>query len=260
VSELDPATDQPVTDPPTTSPPTALIAVLGVAIGLAVAAAVLWLSTGDDTNDGDTDDDVAFPLSSTTVAGDAAAPASDFDPVELVVAYGRSRTEDHALDGELRRADQTPTPVRRAISGDRAIDEVGSTAAVTEAGETRQCELIENEWLCSPPLPEVTSEIDIQGFATLLLTDAPPYSIFAVSAEPPEQLASISELGPATCWSMVSAERRDRARFGAETTMCFHDDLGAMVGRLTETSAGDNVFIATDLRAQVTEADVEPSR
>ncbi len=183
-----------------------------------------------------------------------------FDPVDLVVAYGRSRTEDHALEGEIVRPGQDPVKVRRARSADRALDEVGSSAAVTEAGETRQCEFLDGQWLCTPPLPAVEPELDVQGFATLLLTEEPPYSIFATSATPPPELAAITDLGPVTCWSIVSAGRRDRARFGTETTMCFHDELGAMVGRITETSTGEDRFIATELRADVEERDVEPSR
>lgn len=229
------------------------VAAVGIAIGLAVAGGVLWFSSRGN-------DDTTAATAPPTVSVDVDPGAGAFDPVDLVVAYGRSRTEDHALDGELRRPERDPIPVRRAIFGDRAIDEVGATAAVTEAGETRQCELIEGEWLCAPPLPAVGSDVEVQSFATLLLTEAPPYSIFDVTTEPPPELSGIDDLGAVTCWSMVSEGRRDRAGYGAESTLCFHDELGSLVGRITETSGGNDVFVATDLRADVTVADVEPSR
>lgn len=237
---------------------TAMTVVIGIIIGLALAGGIFWLSS---RGDGETAERLPLPTAaSPNVDGTDADDPPAYDPVDLVVAYGRSRTEDHALNGELRAADREPLTVRRAILGDRSLDETGSTAAVTENGETRQCERIDGQWLCAPPLPAIGSDIDVQGFATLLLTESPPYSIFAVATEPPAELASIAALGPATCWSMVSAGRRDRARFGAETTMCFHDDLGALIGRITETSNGIDLFVATELRSQVTTADVEPSR
>lgn len=226
---------------------TVVTVLLGVVIGGAIAAAVVWFATDD------ADEAPAASVPSTVAV---AIP----DPVDLVVAYGRSRNEDHALTGELRQGDRDPLPVRRAILGDRAIDEAGTTAAVTENGETQQCERSEGQWLCAPPLPAIEPEIDVRGFASLLLTESPPYSVFAVTTEPPADLASIVDLGPTTCWSMVSADRRDRARFGAETTLCFHDQVGALVGRITETSSGVDRFVATELRGQVTIADVEPSR
>ena len=58
----------------------------------------------------------------------------------------------------------------------------------------------------------------------------------------------------------MSEGRRDRSRYGAETTLCFHDELGALIGRITETSAGDDRFITTELKADVDISDVEPSR
>lgn len=250
--------EQPSDEPPSGS--SIGVAAVGVLIGILVAAAVIWWTgTDDQTN--------PSPTVPTAAAADVAPTDSTDDPaqrnadaVDLVVAYGRSRTDDHALTGELRRPDQTPLAVRRAIARDRSIDEVGTTAAVTEDGETRQCELIDGQWLCAPPLPAISPDMDTQGFATLFLTEAPTYSVFGSSAEPPEPLASVSELGPVTCWSFVSDGRIDRARFGAETTMCFHDEIGALVGRVTETSAGQDLFIADSLRADVSQADVEPSR
>lgn len=233
-----------------------MIVVTGILIGAVIAAGVLWLWGQGDS---ETAEQLPPPTEqSPDAAGTGGLPA--LDPVDLVVAYGRSRTENHALTGELRRDEQEPLLVRRAIMNDRSIDEVGDTAGVTQNGETRQCERIEGQWLCTSPLPAIGSDIDVQGFATLLLTESPPYSVFAVAPDPPPELASIAELGPSTCWSIVSAGRRDRARFGAETTLCFHDELGALVGRVTETSAGDDQFIATELRSQVTTTDVEPSR
>ena len=235
------------------------VVAIGLVVGLVIAGAVILLSRGDDS-----DNSAAAPpptvAAPTTTVSNLEADGENGDAVDLIVAYGRSRTDDHALTGELIRPDSSSIPVRRAIMGSRAVDEVGATAAVTEDGETRQCELIEDQWLCSPPLPEITTERDVQGFATLLLTEEPTYSVFAVSTEPPGPLRTITRLGAVTCWSMVSDGRVDRARFGAETTMCFHDELGALVGRVTETSAGNNIFIADDIRAEVDIADVEPSR
>ncbi len=235
----------------------AITAVIGVAIGLVIAAGVMWFTTRDNAAPPASTGGIESGAGSTEPTSTTVAA---FNPVDLVVAYGRSRTEDHALEGEIVRPGQEPLRVRRALMGDRALDEVGSSAGVTEAGETRQCELLDGQWLCTPPLPAVESEVDVQGFATLLLTEAPPYSIFAVSSTPPPELSSITEFGPVTCWSMVSEGRRDRSRFGAETTLCFHDELGALIGRITETSAGDDRFITTELSADVDISDVEPSR
>lgn len=236
------------------------VAAIGLLIGLAIAGAVILATRSNDNTDTTPPPTVATPSTPTTPADSDTAAGANGDGVDLVVAYGRSRTEDHALSGELVRPDASSIAVRRAIMGDRAIDEVGSTAAVTEDGETRQCELIDDQWLCAPPLPAITAELDVQGFATLLLTEEPTYSVFSVSAEPPAVLADITELGAVTCWSMVSDGRVDRARFGAETTLCFHDEIGALVGRVTETSSGDDLFIATELSADVEISDVEPSR
>lgn len=241
------------------------IIVVGVLIGLVIAGAVVVLTqTNEDELITAPPPTVGEPAIDDTASGGAGseepAAAENGDAVDLVVAYGRSLTENHALTGELRRPDQDVVEVRRAILDDRAIDEVGLTAAVTEAGETRQCELIDDEWLCTPPLPAFTAEMDVQGFATLLLTESPTYTVFATSADPPPQLSSITEFGPVTCWSMVSDGRVDRARFGAETTMCFHDELGALIGRVTETSAGSDTFVATTLSSEVETSDVEPSR
>ena len=238
------------------------IAVIGLAIGLLVAAAIVFgpqLLGSDDVASTDTASTglTAPPTVSTPTT---ALSSDNGDAVDLVVAYGRSRTEDHALSGDLLRPGQSPVPVRRAIMDGRAIDEVGITAAVTEAGETQQCELIDEQWLCAPPLPAISSEMDVQGFATLLLTEEPTYSVFSVSSEPPDALSATTSLGPMTCWSMVSEGRVDRARFGAETTLCFHDELGALIGRATETSAGSDLFVAKAVSGDVTEADVEPSR
>lgn len=239
-----------------------VVVVVGVAIGLGIAGLVIWV-TGGDNNDASPPPTVS---TRETAAGGATTvpattvPAAEFDPVDLVVAYGRSRTENHALVGEFRRNEEPPLPVRRALMGDRSIDQVGATAAVTQAGETRQCEFIDGQWLCAPPLPAIGSELDVQGFATLLLTEEPPYQVFDVGTEPPTELSSITSLGPVTCWSMVSEARRDRARFGAESTLCFHDEGGALIGRKTETSGGTDVFVATELRSDVTVTDVEPSR
>ena len=259
----EPVVDAPSPDPaPSTRRSSMLTAVIGIAIGLGIAGLAIWL-TGRDNEDTFPPPTVAIgdaTAEDDNAAGDTTAEATAFDPVDLVVAYGRSRTEDHALDGELRRGTETPLLVRRALLGDRAIEEVGATAAVTEAGETQQCELIEDQWLCAPPLPAIGSELDVQSFATLLLTEAPPYRIFDVSSQPPASLSSITTLGPTTCWAMISDERRDRARFGAESTLCFHNELGTLVGRSTETAAGTDVFFATELRSEVTVADVEPSR
>lgn len=245
---------QPRDDQPTGS--SIGVIAIGVLTGLLVAAAVIWWPSSDD----DPDPPTAAPTVATANTGETADTRDTADAVDLVVAYGRSRTESHALTGELRRPGQAPLAVRRAIDRDRAIDEVGSTAAVTEDGETRQCELIDEQWLCAPPLPAISPEMDTQGFATLFLTEAPTYSVFDTSRVPPAELASLDELGPVTCWSFVSAGRVDRSRFGAETTLCFHDDVGALVGRLTETSVGQDLFVANDLRSDVTSADVEPSR
>lgn len=231
---------------------------IGIAIGLLVAAGIVL---GPSIFGSDDDTDITEQTAPSTANEPPIEPSTDNgDAVDLIVAYGRSRTEDHTLTGELIRPDQSPIPVRRAIMGDRAIDEVGTTAAVTEAGETQQCELLADQWLCAPPLPAITAELDVQGFATLLLTEEPTYSVFAVSTEPPESLSATAAFGPMTCWSMVSDGRVDRARFGAETIMCFHDELGALIGRVTETSAGSDLFIADAISGAVTEADVEPSR
>ena len=229
-------------------------------VGLSVVPGVFDSDDQEAGNEGANDEAAPPPTVATPTTTASNLTEDNGDAVDLVVAYGRSRTDDHVLTGELLRLGSSPVAVRRAIMGDRAIDEVGATAAVTEDGETRQCERIEGQWLCSPPLPAITAELDVQGFATLLLTEQPTYSVFAVSAEPPEPLLNVRALGPVTCWSMVSDGRVDRARFGAETTMCFHDELGALVGRVTETSAGDDIFLADELRADVDIADVEPSR
>jgi len=236
-------------------------------VGLIIAGAVILIGRRANTDTGDAETTppptVAAPITTASNLDPGSGGehgAENGDAVDLIVAYGRSRTDDHALTGELIRPDSPSVPVRRAIMGSRAVDEVGATAAVTQDGETRQCELIDGQWLCSPPLPEITTDRDVQGFATLLLTEEPTYSVFAVSAEPPGPLRTVTDLGPVTCWSMVSDGRVDRARFGAETTMCFHDALGAMVGRVTETSAGNDIFLANELRADVDVADVEPSR
>lgn len=236
------------------------IVLVGLAIGLLIAGAVIVLGNRSDDSTASTPLITSAPDESTTSVDRSEIAEQNGDAADLVVAYGRSRTDDHALSGNLIRLGSSPVAVRRAIMGGRAIDESGVTAAVTEAGETRQCELLEGQWLCAPPLPAIPLDIDVQGFATLLLTEQPTYSVFATSTEPPDALASIGNLGAVTCWSMVSGGRVDRARFGAETTMCFHDDIGALVGRVTETSAGDNLFIATSLTADVSVADVEPSR
>lgn len=239
------------------SSPVGIIAV-GLVIGLLVAGAVILLTRDGDETATAPPPTVAAPT--TTDSGLSDDNAENGDAVDLVVAYGRSRTDTHALVGQLLRPDSPAVPVRRAIMGDRAIDEAGVTAAVTEEGETRQCELIDDQWLCAPPLPAFTADLDVQGFATLFLTEQPTYSVFAVRSEPPDSLQDITDLGPVTCWSFVSDGRVDRARFGAETTMCFHDELGALVGQVTETSVGNNVFIASRLSADVDVADVEPSR
>lgn len=239
--------------------PIGIIAV-GLVIGLIIAGAVILLTS----DDGDADATAPITLDTTDTTGleadNETQAEANGDAVDLVVAYGRSRTDDHALTGELIRPDRPSVPVRRGIMGSRSVDEIGETAAVTEDGETRQCELIEDQWLCAPPLPQITTELDVQGFATLFLTEQPTYSVFAVSSEPPGPLRTVTELGAVTCWSIVSDGRIDRARFGAETTMCFHDELGALVGRVTETSVGNDIFLADNVRAEVTEADVEPSR
>ncbi len=235
------------------------VVVIGLVIGLAIAGAVILLSRGNDSADTAPPPSAETP---TTLASslDSEDGGQNGDAVDLIVAYGRSRTDDHALTGELIRPDRSPVAVRRAIMGGRALDEVGATAAVTQSGETQQCELIDDQWLCAPPLPEITIERDVQGFASLFLTEEPTYSVFAVSAEPPDSLRTVAELGSVTCWSMVSAGRVDRSRFGEETTMCFHDALGALVGRVTETSGGSDIFLAKELRGTVDVADVEPSR
>jgi len=257
VAHVDEDTPGEAADPAPRSSPIGTIAI-GLVVGLAIAAAVVVL-TRDNSS-------VASTPPPTVEAPTAPDPdeselsEGNGDAVDLVVAYGRSRTDDHVLTGELIRPDSSTLAVRRGIMGSRSVDEVGETSAVTENGETRQCELIENQWLCSPPLPQITTELDVQGFATLLLTEEPTYSVFAVSAEPPDPLRSVTELGEVTCWSMVSDGRVDRARFGAETTMCFHDELGAMVGRVTETSAGNDIFLADSISGDVSVADVEPSR
>ncbi len=237
------------------------IIAIGVAIGLLLVLGMTVVpGLFDSDSEGESNEAVPPPTVATTTTSASDLAEDNGDAVDLVVAYGRSRTDDHALTGELLRVGSSPVAVRRAIMGGRAIDEVGATAAVTEDGKTRQCELLDGQWLCAPPLPAITAELDVQGFATLLLTEQPTYSVFAVSAEPPEPLLEVRTLGPVTCWSMVSDGRVDRARFGAETTMCFHDELGALVGRVTETSAGDNIFLAYELWADVEIADVEPSR
>lgn len=250
--------DQPneAVDPTPSSSPLGVIAI-GLVIGLLVAGAVVFLGQGSD----DDESVVAPPPTVASPTTSESDPGEDNgDAVDLIVAYGRSRTDNHALVGELLRPDSPAVPVRRAIMGDRAVDETGQTAAVTEDGQTRQCEVIDDQWLCAAPLPAFTAELDVQGFATLFLTEQPTYSVFAVSNEPPEPLADLDDLGAVTCWSIVSDGRVDRARFGAETTLCFHDELGALVGRVTETSAGNDIFIANRISADVDVADVEPSR
>lgn len=248
--------DQPddAADPSANGSPVGIIAI-GLVIGLLIAGAVISLGRDSNNTDVTLPSTIEVPTTSANGISD-----NNGEAVDLVVAYGRSRTDDHALTGELLRPGQTPVAIRRAIMDGRAIDEVGATAAVTEAGETRQCELIEGQWLCAAPLPAITAELDVQGFATLLLTELPTYSVFAVSSEPPGPLSAITALGSVTCWSMVSDGRVDRARFGAETTLCFHDELGALVGRVTETSSGNDLFVAEELRSEVAQSDVEPSR
>lgn len=259
---MEPDSPTPSSDDPPAGGSSVGIAVIGVVIGLLVAGAVLWSTRSHDDPQAAAPTTAPAPAPSSDPGADteAEAAARNAAAVDLVVAYGRSRTEDHALTGELRRPGQDALPVRRAISADRQIDEVGATAAVTEDGESRQCELIDGQWLCAPPLPAISAEMDTQGFATLFLTETPTYSVFDTSPIPPDELSSLDELGAVTCWSFVSDGRVDRSRFGAETTLCFHDEIGALVGRLTETSAGKDLFIADTLRADVTQADVEPSR
>lgn len=219
---------------------------IGLTIGLAIFAA--WRTSTDESS----------PATTTSTL----ATTGPLDPTELVVAYGRSREATHVLTGEIVRVSEdreTRLAVRRARDGSRALDEVGQVALVTRDGETRQCEVLQEQLLCSEAVPQPSVSHEVQLFAEPLLRAEPSHDVYDFTTSPPPELTSVTAFGDVECWTVLARERNGIGPVGDESTLCFETTSGVLVGSVKLTGRRTETFRASMLDPDVEPGDLEPT-
>ncbi len=191
-----------------------------------------------------------------TVASDDAAPV---DPGPLIDAWERALSATFALDGTRRREENGEVTslerVRRSQRGDRRLDQTGRYSVVVADGQERSCEPMDATQVgCAPPLAAPSPAQQLAAIrAQLEPTEVgldPDYLVYDNAGDADDDQA---------CWTVIATEPRPLANWGQVTQFCFDADTGALAYRHTSSGNEREIFQASSVRAEVTEADLTPT-
>jgi hypothetical protein len=174
----------------------------------------------------------------------------------FVVAWERARTGTFVVEGTVERssevtgarltdaevlAQRPPRRLLRAFGGVEGRDDDRRVLCPAGAGErTEPCRT-------GPPggpgyEDSVAAEVD--ALADLVGGDDPVYDVVA---------------HPDGCFDLALRRVEPRAPYGISATFCFDPTTGAPIGRRVAYEGGvEEVFTATEVRAEVTDADLDP--
>ncbi len=173
---------------------------------------------------------------------------SVIEPTALLDAWERSRVGPYAIDGiiERTRSGQIErSSVHHARTADRAIEQMGRTALVTDPSGQRSCEILESgEVGCAAPTPAPTPA---QERAVLAAVVGPggTHDVY------PGQEAG--------CFQLIARTAVTGSLYGLSTVICFDETTGATTGYTTiQGPESATSFRATSLTSEVTDLDLEP--
>ncbi len=231
-----------------------LALVVGVVLTL---AAYVLIGLGDAIED---------PITASNHATTSIPPLQDTLPTtprasvdDVLAVWTASYTGTYALDGQLEIYDvpegtspdlrsfedepQAVATVRRAVSDGRELDQVGDSALSVGPSGQRTCERSESgTFLCTEPTSRPTLELRTALLTERLEGDPPEYDVW-------------SDEG---CWLAVATEPTVAGGWGQSSRWCFDETTGALIERVTWRGTRLERFVATDVRADVTEDDLTP--
>ncbi len=254
---------------------TSTLAVVGVLVGL-LAGAILGAGalggTGSTTNAG-TDDSADGGAAATDASSAAGAAGVAVPPEDYLTAWRRHHLAEVAVEGrhavviDDRTGGDLPVPddaavVRRARRGDVLLDQLGTQVTMGDAEGVRSCLITPaGDLVCGPTGRGNDVDALTAAIAERFVERAPDtgdYRAFAV--DPPTQLLDGLPVGVETvgCWSLVAERAVPLAPWGQVTTECFDADSGALVWSLTRRADELTLFIASSVRSDVGDTDLEP--
>lgn len=170
------------------------------------------------------------------------------DPEEFLAVWARSHVGPYAQSGSITRARGDTVEVtrfRRAAREGRELNQVGSTAIISEDGQQQICEVLDPEDIrCGGVEPAPTGEEQRE----MLAVDLAPVGAYLIFADPE----------PHCYWLVFDGAVGLGSRFGQETRMCFDPATGALVSQVERTGASEEALETLSLTADVTDADLEP--
>lgn len=235
--------------------------ILAVVVGVVLAvSAVVVFGLGGSGTGADTGDAAQSPQQSVNVpAVQDTLPTSPRATTEKVLAvWERAYNATYALDGslEIHAIEEGESPnmgaldsepsvvidVRRANLDGRELDQVDDSALSIGPSGQRTCERSDDVFLCTEPSLAPTNERRLELIASRIDGDAAEYHVW------PDD----------SCWLAVAIEPTTNGAWGQVTRWCFDDATGVLIERTTWRGARLERFVATDLRSDVTEADLAP--
>lgn len=135
--------------------------------------------------------------------------------------------------------------VRRARLGEREIEQVGTSALVTDATGQRSCDRIGGDYLCTAPTETPTIGERLVEFTERLTGPDAPYELF--------------DDGDG-CWRAVAIEPSPTLRWGQVSVWCFDAETGAL-DRTAVWRGDDRVqrFEASEISVDVMASDLDPA-
>lgn len=188
--------------------------------------------------DGDSADTAPTTATPTTLVDPAIAP-------EFLDAYQQSFVGPYALTGVLEfENDQARTRnrVRRAIIGDKTLDQIGDGAVVGREDEERRCSNSGTEFLCADPTPKPTLAQRRAEMADRIETGVG----YRVTKDVDD------------CFVLKAKGDDPSSPLGVESTYCFDAATGAIASRVTRKGRRTESFVANAIAATVTDEDLAP--
>ncbi len=212
---------------------------LALTLGVLLTAGVLWWTSRSESE--------PVPVTTTlrTEIGSQTGPA---DPSALVEGLIADRTGDVALTAELTRGSgegAVTVSIRRARSGDRALDQVGATAAVFADGMVRQCQIsVTRTVSCAGAQPTISRADEAEAIRALFEGPDRDYDVFATN-DP-------------LCWLLVAPNLATSLPYGRTSELCFDESERVVATRETNGREGSESYRVVTFSFDVTEADLEP--
>lgn len=214
--------------------------------------ALMQTDAGDRTPTGDaapTVDEAISPIDSelNVVSTLPLREQADIEP--FLEAFVRSRMGTYQVTGRIEVAQPgndaaTTLPVTRIRRERDAIEEVGSTLVVALDGKQQTCERLFGSELSCGDVTEPTIPA-LEALAVRQLFDGPD----------PDYLLYADDPG---CWQLVATATADPAEWGQSTTICFDAETGAISRQITSGAQGSRAFVAEEISAEVSDADLVP--